>query len=352
MQTTFIERKKAFAQLGAEIAGVLKNHAENGHTDEAYAQVMYQSERANGWFTYANQLLALEGIVQLLLSEASERYLQEYEAGYREPAPKKVAVVPAGNIPAVGFADMMAVLLSGHIYYAKCSSSDLYWLPFLAGRLCTFLPALKEQIIFETAVLKDFEAAIATGSNNTARYFEYYFGKYPSLIRKNRTSCAVLSGNESAEDLRLLQDDMFSYFGMGCRNVTFLLAPQGYDWMPFMAAGEHLKTLRDHTKYSNNYDYYKSIYLLNRDPIFDNEAFMLRPMDRLGAPVSVVHYREYENPAAAEAWLRARTEEIQCVAGSDGSFFERGVSFGNTQKPELSDWPDGKNVLEFLTNIG
>jgi len=352
MQTTFIERKEAFAQLAAEIAGILREHAENGHISDAYAQVMHRSERANGWFTLPNQLQALGGMVHLISSEASERYLQQYGTAYRDPQPKKVAVVPAGNIPAVGFADMMAVLLSGHVYYAKCSSSDPYWLPFLAERLCAFLPALREQIVFEQAVLKDFDAAIATGSNNTARYFEYYFGKYPSLIRKNRTSCAVLTGNEDTGTLHLLQQDMFSYFGMGCRNVTFLLAPEGYDWMPFMAAGEHLKTLRDHTKYSNNYDYYKSIYLLNRDPIFDNEAFMLRKMDRLGAPVSVVHYREYKDPADAEEWLRARSEEIQCVASADGKFFGRGVSFGNTQRPELSDWPDGKNVLDFLTNIG
>lgn len=352
METTFIERKKAFEKLGEELELVLESYAESGLPAPEYEVVMRQSERANGWFTFQNQVRALEGIRHMIGSKASQEYLQAYQAGFSEPVARKVAVVPAGNIPAVGFSDMMAVVLGGHIYYAKCSSSDPYWLPFLAGKLTGFLPALKDYIVFEPATLHGFDAAIATGSNNTARYFEYYFGKYPSLIRKNRTSCAVLTGRETAETLRLLQDDMFSYFGMGCRNVTFLLVPENYNWEPFMKAGEPLRTLRDHTKYSNNYDYYKSIYLLNRDVFLDNEAFMVRQMDRPGAPVSVVHYAVYRDEQALQNWLQEHEPEIQCLATENGSLFERSVPFGTAQKPELSDWPDGKNVLDFLTNIG
>lgn len=352
MENTFIERKKAFEQLASEIVSLAESHRGGADIPAEYRQTIEQSQRANGWFIPENQLMALEGIAHLILSPASQQYLQQFAEGFSEPAePRRVAVVPAGNIPAVGFADMMAVLLSGHVYYAKCSASDPYWLPFLASRLLHFMPVLEPQIIFEPAVLKHFDAAIATGSNNTARYFEYYFGKYPSLIRKNRTSCALLRGNESEEELLALHKDMFSYFGMGCRNVTFLLAPEGYNWLPFMAAGEYLHTLRDHTKYSNNYDYYKSIYLLNRDQILDNEAFMLRHIDRLGSPVSVLHYTTYKNEAEAAEWIGRHAAEIQCVASADKKIFERSVSFGSTQKPGLEDWPDGKNVLDFLTNI-
>lgn len=351
MESGFILRKKALENLAAEIREALSQYEENGFLPESYENVLYRSSQANAWFTPENQIKALKGCVELILGVESQNHMNAYSNSFNQTIPKRVAVIPAGNIPAVGFADLIAVYLSGNIYYAKMASSDPYWIPFFANKLKELEPSFSHLIEIENHLLKNFDAAIATGSNNTSRYFEQYFGKYPNIIRKSRSSVAWLDGTESEQDLRILLNDMFDYFGMGCRNITFLLVPEGYDFNELMRLGEERKELQNLSKYTNNYDYYKSIYLLNRDQFLDNEVFMLKPSEKIGAPISVVLYKKVKNKEEAEEWIKANELEIQCLVSKTDFNFERQVKIGESQCPNLSDWPDGKNVIDFLMKL-
>lgn len=351
MESGFILRKKALETLAQDIKEAVEHFEEKGFLPESYENVLYRSSQANAWFTPENQVKALKGCVELIVGVESQKHIDAYSNSFNQISPKRVAVIPAGNIPAVGFADLVAVYLSGNIYYAKMASSDPYWIPFFASKLKEIEPNFAHLFEIEAHLLKNFDAAIATGSNNTARYFEQYFGKYPNIIRKSRSSVAWLDGSESEEELRLLLDDMFDYFGMGCRNITFLLVPEGYDFTNLMRIGEEKKALQNLSKYTNNYDYYKSIYLLNRDEFLDNEVFMLKASDNIGSPISVVLYKKVKDKAEAEEWLKANGEDIQCLVSRTKFNFERQVEIGASQCPSLADWPDGKNVIDFLMKL-
>lgn len=351
MESGFILRKKALENLALDINDAINHYYEKDFLPESYENVLYRSYQANAWFTPENQIKALKGCVELILGDESQKHIEYYSNSFNQAKPKRVAVIPAGNIPAVGFADLIAVYLSGNIYYAKVASSDPYWIPFFADKLKALEPSFAHLLEIEAQLLKNFDAAIATGSNNTARYFEQYFGKYPNIIRKSRSSVAWLDGTESEADLRALLNDMFDYFGMGCRNVTFLLVPENYDFTPLMRIGEEKKELQNLSKYTNNYDYYKSIYLLNRDEFLDNEVFMLKASEKIGSPISVVFYKKVKDKAEAEEWLKLNSEEIQCLVSKTKLEFERQVKIGESQCPNLSDWPDGKNVIDFLMKL-
>lgn len=351
MVSGFILRKKALEHLAADIRAAVSQFYAEGSLPEAYEQVMYRSQQANTWFTPDNQLKALNACADLILSSASQKHIKQYENAFEKFENRRIAVIPAGNIPAVGFADLIAVYLSGNFYYAKMASSDPHWLPFFIEKLKVFEPQFAHLFEVEVNVLKNFDAAIATGSNNTARYFEQYFGKYPNIIRKNRTSIAWLDGSENEIELNHLLDDMFDYFGMGCRNVTFILTTQDYDFTHLLRLGEARKNLRDLSKYNNNYDYYKSIYLLNKVDFLDNEVFMLKESESLGSPISVLFYKKVKDKAEAEVWANEHAEEIQCLVSNSEFNFERNVPIGMAQFPTLSDWPDGKNVMDFLSKL-
>ncbi|WP_026135888.1 acyl-CoA reductase [Nafulsella turpanensis] len=315
-------------------------------SDEEKEQLYYKAAAHNSWFTRENVLLALDGISRYLDEEKLKQWLSRYDLPDENPAPKKVGVVMAGNIPLVGFHDFLSVLVTGHILYAKLSSQDPALLPFLANELCEIEPAFRKQINFADK-LTGMDAMIATGSDNSSRYFEYYFSKLPHIIRKNRSSCAVLDGSESTDELFRLGLDITQYFGLGCRNVSKLFVPENYNFSPLLDALEPYNSLRNHHKYVNNYDYNKSIYLVNRVAHLDNGFLMLKEDQAFVSPISVVYYEHYSSKEELQEKLNSQAAKIQCVVGhEDGQ-----INFGTAQEPELWDYADGVDTLEFLTQL-
>ena len=261
-----------------------------------------------------------------------------------------IGVVMAGNIPLVGYHDMMCVVASGHQLLAKTSSKDDRLPKELLNILVTLDPALEKQVHFTNDRLKGIDALIATGSNNTARYFEYYFRKIPHLIRKNRNGVAVITGEESGEDLAGLGEDIFTYFGMGCRNVTKLYIPEAYDLTVLMSHLDRFQHLYQHHKYGNNVDYCRSIYMMNRIPLLDNGVILLKEDPAIASPVGVVFYERYSDIGSVEDQLAARKEEIQCIVSVHPEL--RGaIPPGSTQDPMPWDYADGVDTLRFLTEL-
>jgi hypothetical protein len=265
--------------------------------------------------------------------------------------PKKIGLVLAGNIPLVGFHDVLCVLVSGNIAQIKASSQDARLITEVLKRLIAIEPAFAQQFGF-TDRLKDFDAVIATGSNNTSRYFEYYFGKVPHIIRKNRNSVAVLTGNETTEQLHALGHDIFDYFGLGCRNVSKLFVPQGYNFVPFFEAIEPYKNIIHHHKYNNNYDYNKSIYLVNRDKHLDNGFLLVKEDQNMVSPLAVLFFEYYDTKAEVEELLRQKSESIQCIVSAEAlNVNNQVVDFGKSQQPALWDYTDGADTMDFLTKL-
>jgi hypothetical protein len=291
---------------------------------------------------------ALYGISRLL----DEKQLREAVLRYtlQPSAPKRIGVVMAGNIPAVGFHDFLMVLLCGHSITAKLSSDDRLLIPALAAMLVAIEPRFAESIHFSEGKLESFEAIIATGSNNSARYFEYYFKDYPKIIRKARTSVAVVSGRETSEELGLLADDIFSFFGLGCRNVTKVYVPADYDLVALLnstGAWEHLK---DHSKYFNNYEYHRAGMLVNNLPHYDTGFLLLREDDALFSPIAVLHAERYHSLEELLNTLGEKTDDIQCVI-SQLAEIPDAIPFGEAQHPGLFDYADGVDTAAFLTGL-
>lgn len=342
-----------FVQLGKDIEKVCAQW--NGEIDSVPAtwrKVMEKAKHENGWFSYQNQINALNGIRILLDEKAIREAIQPYLAEFTVEKPKTVAVIMAGNIPAVNFLDFMAVLLSGNVFLGKLSSDDPYWLPFLANELSELEPGLKPFIQFEKEVIKtSFDAVMATGSNNTARYFEYYFDRYPHIIRKNRTSVAILDGTETVEEMKSLGKDISDYYGMGCRNVSKLFVPEGYDFIPLLKCLEEFNSLTENHKFVNNYEYHRSVFLLNGDAFYDNGVYLFKSNHGLGAPVGTVFYDFYKDKQELVAKLWIDEQQIQCTVAGGEKQFPRQVAFGGSQCPSLSDFPDNVNVFEFLAGL-
>jgi hypothetical protein len=296
----------------------------------------------NSWFKKESVLPALEALTKMLDKDALQNWLSAYAID-ENLAPKKIGVIMAGNIAMVGFHDMLCVLIAGNIFIGKTSSHDPYLLPYLSKILVEIEPRFKEYVNF-TERLTDFDAVIATGSNNSARYFDYYFGKYPHIIRKNRNSIAVLSGKETEEELTALGKDIFMYYGLGCRNVSKLYVPKGYDLGTFFRPIEEYKDIANHHKYVNNYDYNKSIYLINGVPFLDNGFVMLREMEGLASPMSVLHYEFYDDEKTLSSKLKEQADSIQCIVSNN---IAGSVTFGQSQYPSLHDYADGVDTLAF-----
>ncbi len=308
---------------------------------EEWAAVRQQAVVQNGWFTPEAIDLAVGNIAREYLEEDK---LRDWLSHYSLPAtPRKVGIVMAGNIPLVGFHDFLCGFLSGHRLLLKLSSKDTVLMAHLIKKLSEWEPAVLEQV-HTAEMLKGCEAYIATGSNNSARYFEQYFGKYPSIIRRNRTSVAVLDGSESEADFAALGRDIFSYFGLGCRNVTQVCVPEGYDFIPLLRTLESWKPLNDHNKYRNNYDYHLAIYLLNRVPYFDNGVLLMVENALPFSAVSVLHYRYYKDETALLKELR-NSADIQAIIGKGG------LPFGTAQQPSLGDFADGVDTMAFLCGL-
>ena len=255
----------------------------------------------------------------------------------------------AGNLPLVGFHDLLCVLVAGHKAIVKLSSDDGVLLPYLITQIRAFAPEWAEAVAFTDDKVTEYDAVIATGSDNTARYFEYYFGKKPHIIRKNRHSVAVLTGEETPEELQDLGKDIFLYYGLGCRNVSKLFVPQGYDFDLLFQAIYPYKDIIEEQKYANNYDYNKAVYLMSLYKLLENGFLLLKEDEHYGSPIATLFYEYYTNKETLKKKLATDKEKIQCVVGHN--FIDGEIPFGQTQTPKLWDYADGVNTLTFLLNL-
>jgi len=337
---TLTQRIDALVQLGAHLlAG-----------DEFLEALMQRTAHHNPWFTVENQRRAVEAIArEYLQREALEGWLAPYGLP-EENTPRTVGLVLAGNIPLVGFHDVLCVFVAGHRAKIKLSEKDPYLLPHLLGLLERFQPGAKD--CFEVVEqLKGFDAVIATGSNNSARYFEAYFGRYPHIIRRNRNAVAVLRGDETDAELLALGNDVFQYFGLGCRNVSKVFVPQDYDLDRLLEAFEAYREVILHEKYKNNFDYNLATAILNREEHRHNGCLILKPAPALPSRIATLHYEPYESVEHLVPVLQSLQDQIQCIVARDGTLPLPTVPFGRAQQPRLQDYADGVDTLAFLLGL-
>ncbi len=343
-------RINAFEALGIylnKIASDYENYQKKEGKSTPATQLLENASQHNGWFTSENILLSLRNWSKTLSKENLIKWTSAYQ--FTDKPPKTVAIILAGNIPLVGFHDFLSVLISGNNVLVKLSSNDNLLLPFLSDFLINHEPEFKNSIRFSEDNLKNFDAVIATGSNNTARYFEYYFGKYPNIIRHNRNSVAILTGNETLEELQKLCKDIFTFFGLGCRNVSKLYVPNNYDFDLFFKACYDWKEIIHNNKYINNYDYNKAVYLMDNLPLLDNEFLILKEDSQLSSPIAVLFYEYYDSLPKLRKHLQSISTDIQCVVSS---YLEpNDVDFGETQEPKLWEYADNVDTLKFLLEI-
>jgi hypothetical protein len=332
------ERINAFAALGDKIDRLTQSEKEI---------IVDRAGQLNAWFTPESVLLSLKGIRQFLYKEALTDWTTNYNLTNQKE--KIVGVAMAGNIPLVGFHDLLCILIAGHQIAAKKSSQDSYLITLLSDWLIELNPKFQSKIKFEER-LNHVDAVIATGSDNSSRYFEYYFRKIPNIIRKNRSSCAVLMGEEDASLLTELGKDVFSYFGLGCRNVAKIYVPEDYNFPNLLDNWEIYQPIIHHHKYSNNYDYQKSIMLVNSTPFYDNGFVMLTANENLVSPISVVFYETYTDLSDLYKKLTNHSEKIQCIVSANG-WYEGSIPFGKAQQPEVTDYADQVDTMSFLTSF-
>lgn len=351
---TVEKRIEAFAKLGDFLSqfqpdGIVKNEKVmlNETFFDAFETQIKRAHEFNGWFTGKNVLTAFYTWGKILNISNLNHWILKYDLSTIRP--KKIGVIMAGNIPLVGFHDFLSVLVSGHDILVKQSSSDAHFLPLIAKYLEYAEPQFKGRINFTDEKLDDFDAVIATGSNNTARYFDYYFGKYPSIIRRNRNSVAVLTNKETDEDLKNLGEDIFRYFGLGCRSVSKLFVPQGYDFDKFFNAIYDFREVLNYDKYINNYDYNKAVYLMSQFKLIENGFLMLKEDKAYASPIATLFYEYYEKTDDLMTKIQAEKDAIQCVVGK--WINSEMVGFGETQKPQLWDYADDIDTLAFLQNL-
>lgn len=322
------------------------NAAQYNADDEAFQAVLRRSEIENPWFTQENQRFALKQWADLLTKENLSSWLSNYRPASQ---PKKVGLILAGNIPMVGFHDVISVILSGHLPMIKLSSKDQRVLPFLLNKWNEFSDGnVKFEIVERVG---NFDAVIATGSNNTARYLEYYFKNHLSIIRKNRTSIAVISGDETEAELQLLADDIFTYFGLGCRNVTRIFIPADFKIDAIFENFIQHKDVINHHKYANNYEYNRAIYLLNQEKFWDNNFVMLKEDEGLFSPLSVINVSRYSDISEVKKFIAENESNIQAIVASAELDLENSVNFGEAQKPALDTYADHVDTMHFLEVI-
>jgi hypothetical protein len=349
-----IEIKSSFVELG----NFLRQFSEDGNVKAAsvlqndlffedFTSLIALSQSHNGWFTPEQVLFSIQSWSKALTEDNLNHWLSNYN--FTKTEPKKVGLILAGNIPLVGFHDFLSVLILGHDVLVKTSSNDQHLLKFLAKYLITIQPELNSKITFVEGKLEGFDAVIATGSNNTARYFEYYFKDKPSIIRKNRNSVAVLDGTESHEDLVGLGEDIFRYFGLGCRNISKLFVPKGYNFDNFFKAMYEYRDVIQYEKYANNYDYNKAVFLMSNFQLLDNEFLTIKEDVSYSSPISSVFYEFYENLEEIKSRLNTDAEQIQCIVSKD--LIPNSVAFGQTQQPKLWDYADNVDTLAFLNSL-
>ncbi len=348
---TLESKKNAFIELGKFLSQF--SEAENSPKNDvlandvffdSFVNLIQLSQSHNGWYTPEQVYYAIQSWATALTKESLDTWLAAYD--FSNVTPKKIALILAGNIPLVGFHDFLSVVITGHEVLVKTSSNDQHLLPFLAKYLIHIEPELADKITFTEGKLENFDAVIATGSNNTARYFEYYFKDKPSIIRKSRNSVAILKGDETKEQLVGLGEDIFRYFGLGCRNVSKLFVPKGYKFDTFFEAIFEYQDVIQYEKYANNYDYNKAVFLMSNFKLLDNGFLTIKEDSSHASPISSVFYEYYENLSDLEKRLESEIDNIQCIVSNN--LTKNSIEFGQTQKPNLWDYADNIDTISFL----
>ncbi|RAV99574.1 acyl-CoA reductase [Pseudochryseolinea flava] len=329
------DRIAAFASLGTFLSQL---------SEEQFQTIAEGARLENPWFTKDNVRMAFRGISSMLRHSDLKNWVAQHQLS---PSPKTIALVMAGNIPLVGFHDLLAVLISGNHAQLKLSSKDSFLTRFIINKLIEFEPRLHQHIHIAER-LQNFDAVIATGSDNSSRYFEQYFGRYQNIIRKNRTSLAIFTGNETEDDFESLGTDIFSYFGLGCRNISKLFVPAGYTFDAFYRSIEIFQDIINHHKYVNNYDYQKSILLVNRVPFFDNGFLIIQENEKTVSPISVIYFEQYQNENDLKNKITNIADKTQCIVGHHAL---ANVPFGQAQYPTLTDYADNIDTLAFLSSL-
>ncbi|WP_300565607.1 acyl-CoA reductase [Flavobacterium sp.] len=351
---TLEERKNGFIALGkflsqfSESNSIQKDNVlHNNLFYDDFISLINLSQSHNGWYTPEQVYYAINSWSKSLVESNLNDWISSYDLTNENP--KSIGLILAGNIPLVGFHDFLSVLISGHKVLVKTSSNDQHLLPFLAKYLISVEPKFENYITFVEGKLENFDAVIATGSNNTARYFEYYFKDKPSIIRKSRNSVAVLNGKETTEDLVNLGEDIFRYFGLGCRNVSKLFVPKGYDFTHFFESIFVHQDIIKYEKYANNYDYNKAVFLMSLYKLLDNGFLTIKEDNSYASPISSVFYEFYDDLEIIKERLASDSEQIQCIVSND--LVEKSIAFGQTQQPHLWDYADNVDTITFLNNL-
>ncbi|CAN1562101.1 Long-chain-fatty-acyl-CoA reductase, LuxC [Flavobacteriaceae bacterium] len=346
-KNTFVKLGKFLAQFKDGNCTKNDNVFGNDLFFEKFIDLIQLSQSHNGWYTPQQVYFSIQSWADALTEANLEKWLSNYDL--IDVKPKNVALILAGNIPLVGFHDFLSVLITGHNVLVKTSSNDQHLLPFLANYLIAFEVDFKNKITFVEGKLENFDAVIATGSNNTARYFEYYFKDKPSIIRKNRNSIAILNGEETKEQLTALGEDIFRYFGLGCRNVSKLFVPKNYSFVSFFEAIFEYQDVIHYEKYANNYDYNKAVFLMSNFKLLDNGFLTLKEDASYGSPITSTFYEYYESIDQLQERLEKESEQIQCIVSNN--LVKESIAFGTTQKPNLWDYADNIDTVLFLKNL-
>ena len=318
----------------------------NEHFYDSFLAAIYAAKIHNGWFEEAQVRRAITSWSTHLTIDELTKWSSKYPA---VKAPKVIGLIMAGNIPLVGFHDFVSVLVSGNKALVKLSTDDKILMAVIVKMLIHLNSDFENHIEFTEGRLFKFDAIIATGSNNTARYFDHYFGKYPHIIRKNRNSIAVLNGSETTEELSALGDDIFAYFGLGCRNVSKIYVPKGYNFDLLFESLYSYKDIVNNKKYANNVDYYRALFLMGGNKMLENGFLLIREDVLLASPISMLHYEYYDDLEVLKEDLIEKESQIQCIVSKEN--IPQSFNLGEAQCPNLSDYADGVDTMKFLTSL-
>ncbi len=360
---TLEQRIGALVQLGKLFSLFGGNAPWPGHSSglnevefAEFNETVTGAQHRNGWFTEENVRHMLKSLALMLDEQALHEWSNTYQLAIgtalsaadqpttnnEQRTPRTIGIITAGNIPLVGFHDLLCVLISGNRARVKCSSDDARLTPAVVKLLGHIAPDLAAQVVFAEGKLGEVDALIATGSNNTTRYFDHYFKEVPRIVRKGRTSIAILDGSETEEELTALGEDIFRYFGLGCRSVTKLCVPRDFDLDRLFKAIYPWNMIALHNKYANNYDYHKAIWLMDRVPLLENGFILLKEDEGLTSPVGSLYYQRHDDRSALNTSIASKAESIQCIVGHGH------VPFGQAQCPGIGDYADGVDTMEFL----
>lgn len=335
------ERVANLIQLGTHL---------NNLNENEIIQIFNQAENENPWFTQENISKAIKAIRDEFLNQKSLQLLIDAYKLDDNISPKRIGLILAGNIPLVGFHDVLCCYLTGHISLIKYSDKDKTLMQFIIKKLIEI--NINNGFYFnQVTKLEDYDAAIVTGSNSTAKHFEFYFKHVPHIIRKNRNSIAVIAGNETDMELQALGNDVFSYFGLGCRNVSMLFVPKDYDITRLFVVFDNFKDIIFHNKYKNNYDYNVALMLLNKEKFLHNDMLILCESDQIISRIGSLHYQKYENINSLTEWINDHNDEIQCIVSNTHIDGIATIPFGNSQCPSILTYADGVDTVQFLLSI-